>query len=228
MSMRSTSPGVAVIADIVGSRSLDDRAAAQRAIDEAVLRVEADLPVATRALLPTVGDELQGTYATVADAMASLLLLRLALPNGIECRYGIGVGALGEVPSRAGALAEGPGWWAAREAIDTVHALQARTIAGARSWIAMAPGVDEPPTGLANAYLLARDQLVSAMTARTRRLAYGRLLGVTQRDLAASEGITQSAVSQALASAGVGALVEGFRQLRAEPVAAASDPSSTS
>lgn len=208
-----SSRGVAVIADIVGSRALVDRAAAQRAIDDAVLRVENDLPLARRALLPTVGDELQGVYDRLDDAMASLLLLRLALPDGVECRYGLGVGALGEVPSRAGALAEGPGWWAARDAVDHVHALQARSIPAARTWI-VAAGADDEPVALANAYLLARDQIVGGMTARTRHLAYGRLLGRTQADLAREERITQSAVSQALASAGVGALAEGFRALQ--------------
>ena len=43
---------VAVIADIVGSRTLDDRAAAQRAIDAVIERVERDAPLATRPLLP--------------------------------------------------------------------------------------------------------------------------------------------------------------------------------
>lgn len=209
--------GVAVIADIVGSRSLADRSGAQRAIDDAVLRVEQALPLAQRALFPIVGDELQGVYPTLADAMASLLLLRLALPDGVECRYGLGVGALGEVPSRAGALAEGPGWWAARAAIDIVHDHQARRIRGARTWAVAAEAGDEASVGLANAYLLARDQLVSGMTERTRRLAYGRLLGTTQAELARDEGITQSAVSQALATAGVESLVEGFRQLRGMP-----------
>ncbi|MCT9001913.1 SatD family protein [Microbacterium memoriense] len=205
---------VAVIADIVGSRTLADRAAAQSVIDDAVLKVERDFPCAERPLQPTVGDELQGVYPTVAAAMSGLLLLRLALPDGIECRYGIGVGATSEVPSRVGALAEGPGWWAAREAIDMVHARQSRAVRGARTWIVAAGGADDHGTHLANAYLLARDQLVSDMSERTRRLTYGRLLGRTQGDLARAEGITQSAVSQALATAGAGALVEGFAQVR--------------
>ncbi len=207
---------VAVIADIVGSRTLPDRAAAQRALDEAVVRVEREWPMAQRMLQPIVGDELQGVYPTLNAAMAHLLLLRLALPDGVDCRYGIGVGALSEVPSRIGALAEGPGWWAAREAIEDVHGKQARTIPGARTWVAAAAGEDAAPVGLANAYLLARDQLVSDMSERTRRLAYGRLRGVTQRALADAEAITQSAVSQALAAAGVGALAEGFRRLLPE------------
>lgn len=202
-----------VIADIVGSRTLADRAGAQREIDAAVVRVEADLPLAVRALEPVVGDELQGVYPSLDAAMAALLLLRLALPEGVECRYGIGLGATSDVPSRRGALADGPAWWAAREAIEHIHALQSRSVPGARTWVAAA-GEHPDAVGLANAYLLARDHLVSAMSERTRRLSYGRLLGRTQAQLAAHEGITQSAVSQALASAGVGALVAGFAQLR--------------
>ena len=214
---------VAVIADIVGSRSLPDRVGAQRALDDAILQVERDLPSATVPLRPVLGDELQGTYPDASSAMASLLLLRLALPDGIDCRYGIGLGAMTTVPSRVGDLAEGPAWWAAREAIEFIHDKQSRAVPAARTWIVAAPGaadaqvaerIDGAAIAYANAYLLARDQLVARMTARTRRLAYGRLLGRTQAELAEAEQITQSAVSQALASAGVGALAEGFAQLR--------------
>jgi len=205
---------VAVIADIVGSRTLPDRAAGQAAVEQAIARVEDDLPLAERPLTATVGDELQGEYPSLDAALAALLLLRLALPHGIDCRFGVGVGALGEVPSRAGVLAEGPGWWAAREAIDTIHAKQARAIPGARTWVVVDAQDTTTDVRVVNAYLLARDQLVSAMNERTRRLAYGRLLGATQAELAREEGITQSAVSQSLATAGVAALVEGFVQLR--------------
>jgi hypothetical protein len=204
---------VAVIADIVGSRAASDRAAIQRDIDETIVRVERDHPLAEQALRPVVGDELQGTYPTLEAAMASLLLVRLALPDGVECRYGIGVGAMGLVPSRSGDLPEGPGWWAAREAIESVAADQRRAIPGARTRVSAAEGEDTRPVHLANAYLFARDQLVGEMTGRARRLAYGRIGGQTQAQLAEEEGISQSAVSQALASAGVAALIEGFRQL---------------
>lgn len=206
---------VAVIADIVGSRSLPDRAAAQRALEETIARVERDVPLAERPLTATVGDELQGVYPSLDAAMAALLLVRLALPDDLDCRFGIGIGAHRDVPSRVGTLAEGPGWWAAREAIDAIHAAQARTIPGARTWVVADAGA-AMDVRIANAYLLARDHLVTAMTARTRRLAYGRMLGATQSELAAAEGITQSAVSQALGAAGVAALVEGYAQLRAD------------
>lgn len=209
---------VAVIADIVGSRELDDRAGAQRAIVDAVARVEADAPMAAAPLTAVVGDEFQGEFPTIGAATASLLLLRLQLPDGVDCRFGVGVGDVRPVELGDRTIPEGPAWWAARAAIERVEALQHRAAPLARTWIEAAEGQDATmleTIAVANAYVLSRDQLVSSMSQRTRRLTYGRCLGRSQRDLAAHEGITQSAVSQALASAGSSAVVEGFLALRA-------------
>lgn len=209
---------VAVTADIIGSRRLDDRVDAQRVFDEVIARVEADLPLATRPLTPTVGDEQQAVYPSLDAALASLLLIRLALPDGIEFRFGIGLGEVDRIPSSASpeGIPEGPGWWAARAAIEHLHGLQKRAAPQARSWIVAHESVDDAESASvngANAYLLARDELVGAMSQRVRRLTYGRCLGRTQRELATDEGITQSAVSQGLATAGASAVVEGFRLL---------------
>ncbi|MFT4306005.1 MAG: SatD family protein [Microbacterium sp.] len=203
----------AVIADIVGSRELADRAASQRDLDAAVVRAHADLPVALRPLVPTVGDELQGVYPDLDAALAAILLLRLALPEGVDCRFGVGVGETGSVPSAFGDISEGSAWWAAREAIDALHAKQVRALPTARTWVAAAESPTPDAVRLANAYAWVRDELVTAMSERTRRLVYGRCLGRAQRELAAAEGVTQSAVSQALAAAGASAVVAGFRLL---------------
>lgn len=209
---------VAVTADIIGSRGLRDRTGAQRAFDEAISRVEQDLPVATQGLRPTVGDEQQAVYPTLEAAVGAILLLRLTLPDGVEFRYGIGIGDVGRIPSSASAegIPDGPGWWAARTAIEHVETLQKRAAPQARSWIVAHESVGEQHAETvrwANAHLLARDEIVGAMSERVRRLTYGRCLSRTQRELAADEGITQSAVSQALASAGSAAVVEGFLAL---------------
>ena len=207
----------AVIADIVGSRRLPDRAAAQRELDAAIARVEKEFPLATQPLRPVAGDEQQALYPHLESALASTLLLRLALPPGIDLRFGIGIGDVDTLPSPGGEeIPEGPGWWAAREAIERVHALQKRNAPSARTWVAVADGEAERMSAIArmaNAYLLSRDQIVGAMTDRARRLTYGRLGERTQQQLAAAEGITQSAVSQALAAAGAGSLVEGYTAL---------------
>ncbi|OZD55537.1 hypothetical protein CH252_06670 [Rhodococcus sp. 06-1477-1B] len=208
----------AVIADIVASRRLDDRAGAQRAIADAVATVQSDLPLATAPLAAVVGDELQGEYDALSSALASLLLLRLALPDDVDCRFGIGVGDVRPIQLADRTVPEGPAWWAAREAIDHIERLQQRAAPLARTWIVLAEGQDATMTetiALARAYALSRDQLVSAMSERSRRLTYGRCVGRSQRELADAEGISQSAVSQALATAGAASLVEGFAALTA-------------
>ncbi|MDQ1083551.1 MULTISPECIES: SatD family protein [Microbacterium] len=207
---------IVVIADIVASRRLDDRAEAQHRLAGAIAQVDADLPIATQSLTATVGDELQGEYARLDDALASLLLLRLALPGDIDCRFGVGVGEVRPIALDDRTVPEGPAWWAARTAVEAVEQMQQRAAPFARTWIAAAEGEDAAmvdTVAVANAYLLTRDQLVSAMSERTRRLTAGRCLGRSQRELAESEGISQSAVSQALASAGSAAIVEGFAVL---------------
>jgi hypothetical protein len=207
---------VAMTVDIVGSRRLPDRDVAQRALDDAITRVERDLPVAERPLRPTVGDELQGIFPTLDAALATSLLVQLALPDTVECRFGLGIGETGLVASSSGDIPDGPGWWAARAAIEHVHALEQRRVPSARTWVVAHEGemdAAHEAARRADAYLLARDQLVGAMSERVRRLTYGRCFGVTQRELAAQEGITQSAVSQLLAASGSAAVVEGFRLL---------------
>ncbi len=210
---------IAVLADIVGSRALDDREAAQRTFDQTIADVEADLPLAEQALTPTVGDEQQGLYRDLESALISLLMIQLRLPDGLAFRFGIGVGEVRAVASVHAELADGPGWYAARAAIETVHAREGRAIPRTRTWIVGAPGQDEvmeSTIAAANAYLLVRDELVGAMSERERRLTYGRLVGRSQRDLAADEGITQPSVSKSLRTAGSAAVIEGVAALRGE------------
>lgn len=210
---------VAVLADIVGSRRLPDRVAAQRVLDEVIATVERELPASLQPihpLRPTTGDEQQAVFATLEAALAFILQLQLTLPDGLEFRFGIGIGPIGAVASSSGDLMDGPGWWAARAAIDVVHAKQQRTIPSTRSWIVGAPEEDvtmHAIVAFANAYLLTRDELVGAMNERARRLTSGRLRGLTQRELAHAEGITQPAVSQALSSAGAASIIEGYRAI---------------
>jgi len=208
---------IAVLADIVGSRKLRDRAAAQRVIDETVAIVERQYPAATVPLTPTVGDELQSVYSDLGAALTSLLLLQLALPDPVQLRFGIGIGDVHAIESTHATLSDGPGWWAARAAIDVVHTKQQRDVPRARTWIVPAPGQDEvvaTTIDASNAYLLARDELVGAMNERERRLTFGRMSGKTQQELAEQEHITQPSVSKSLRRVGAAALIEGMEQLK--------------
>lgn len=198
-----------VIGDVVGSRALKDRARAQRAIMDALTSVARSIRPAQR-LEPTFGDEIQGGFETVADATLATLLIRLELhrlafpspetnthtepsPELVVMRFGIGKGdvrvfELESQPIRQ----DGPGWHAAREAIDALGKKSGARYVGPA-------GAGWPEPAAVNAFLVARDGLVDTLNHRQRRMLLSALHGETQKAVAAREGISESAVSQAFA-----------------------------
>src|SRR6478736_1491166 len=116
----SSPPRATLIGDIVGSRRVADRGAAHLALNSALR------DVASSAIDPpafTVGDEFQGSYPTVGAAIDAALKLRLAVAPGIDVRFGIGWGAVTMLDAKA-RIQDGPGWWAAREAIEWTASAQ--------------------------------------------------------------------------------------------------------
>lgn len=201
----SPSQTVALIGDLVASRQATSRAVAQERLIDA-LAAAAELVPSEQRPAPTIGDEFQSTHATVHDALLTALVVRLALPEEMDARVGIGVGAF-EVVGRSeyGLTQDGPAWWNARDAIGEVEQRVARQ-SGLRTWV--------HEGGTVNAYLMARDQVVSGFDGRQRRLTLGLLQGRTQRELAAAEGISASAVSQSLRRSGALAVVDGVELVR--------------
>jgi len=222
----TTLHAIAVIVDISKSRTHADRSTLQTQIQDAFGRVNEILPGLQR-LEPTFGDEFQAVYADVPTALRATLLARLQLPDGVDCRFGLGEGELRTVGAGvAGAVQDGSAWWSARRAIDEAREHQYSKLGFVRTWFrrdgsagsgsgsgsGVAAGGAQRPSAheaLVNAYLLARDQILATMTPRARRLLLGQLRGATQAQLAAQEGITQSAVSQSLSRSGANALVAG-------------------
>ena len=204
---------VALIGDLIGSR----RSPSRRELQEhllAALATTNDLNPAAQLLEPTVGDEFQGVYADVASAVRASLVVRLALPEEVDCRCGIGVGSLEIVgESEYGLTQDGPAWWAARDAIVEAKRREKGQFKRLRTWFvahdAEGGGAGERlDADLVNALLLCRDDLVSRLDGRQRRLVLGVLRGTTQKALATTEGISPSAVSQSLHRAGAFALLD--------------------
>ncbi|GAA4820784.1 SatD family protein [Nocardioides caeni] len=209
-----------VIGDLVDSRRLPDRAAAQERLGDVLVSVNDDLaehplhPPMSQPLHATIGDEFQGGADDLATALLAGLLVRLRLLPAIDVRCGFGHGEITvHDATRRPLLQDGPGWWAARAAVEELG--RRRT---ARSWYdAGEPsGTSDPvaagQVGQINAFLLARDGLVDRLNDRGRRLLDGLLCGLTQRELARREGISEGAVSQQVAR-GVGAVREAHRML---------------
>ncbi|MEO6471860.1 MAG: SatD family protein [Aeromicrobium sp.] len=206
--------GITLIGDVVGSRTHPDRSAMQTALVAVLDRVNAEIE-AVQPLVPTIGDEFQAVYRDVASAVNATLRIRLSLPEGLDCRFGLGAGAYADVgTSPYGVMQDGPAWWSARDAIVIAKNREHRKNGTLRTWFCIAEpmstgGQDAsmPAPEVINALVLCRDHLVTGMNARQRRLLLGMLEGKTQAVLATAEGVSPSAVSQALHSSGAYAVL---------------------
>lgn len=199
-----------VIGDLIGSRVSGDRRALHARFERALDEVNEQLSPPTPMRI-TVGDEYQGVFASLGDALTASLAVRLALlPEG-DIRHGIGRGEV-QVLGTSPRVEDGPGWWAARAAIERVQEAEGkaatRTLRTAYvadlSSTGAGPASDEP---LVNASLLLRDELVTGLSERSLSVLRGLLAGQTQRDLADELGISPSAVSQRVRADGLGTIL---------------------
>ena len=195
-----------LIGDVVASRKADDRAVLHEQLSDLLARVN-DICAPTTPLRITVGDEFQGSFATVGEALQASLRLRLGLLPGHDVRHGVGWGDV-RVLQEQPRVEDGPGWWVARDAIHQVQQAQEHPATRfRRTAYSVEEGVSGPDPDLVDAVLLMRDAAVGALSARSVSILRGLLAGQTQRDLAEALGISPSAVSQRVRSDGLTALV---------------------
>jgi hypothetical protein len=205
-----------VIGDLVLSTEASDRAGLQTVLAGAVA-VANEHCSPTYPLTPTAGDEFQGAFARPVDALRATVLVRASMSVPHDVRFGVGVGKVYPVGDGGGGfpLQDGPGWWAARDAIAFVASggFRRGVPQTLRTWVGVAaPGMKrerrpvdrlrsvehaaDPEVRALNAYLATRDHLVSQMDDRDRRILRDLLLGGTITRTAEREGISVSAVSQ--------------------------------
>jgi hypothetical protein len=192
-----------LIGDVVGSRTFADRAGAHRLLNKALRGVAKD------AIDPpafTVGDEFQGAFASVGLAIAAALSLRLSVAPDIDVRFGIGWGTVTMLDETAG-IQDGPGWWAAREAIEwTASAQRQPGLALVRTSYRVNDD-GRADMDAVNAALFCRDHLLGSLDDRSTRIVKALLDNQTKKDIAASEGISPSAVSQRASRDGLDLIV---------------------
>jgi DNA-binding transcriptional LysR family regulator len=208
-----TDASVTVIGDLVGSRRIADRSAVHARFERAVAAINEEYapPVPLRIGL---GDEFQGIFASLGDAIGATLRLRMALLPEVDVRQGIGWGTV-EVLSEEPRVEDGPGWWAARAAIETVEDYERRaTLRAVRTAYVAAEGEPGPAPGLVNAALMSRDVVVSGLSERSMSVLGGLMEGRRQQDIADELGISPSAVSQRVRSEGLGVVLAADELLR--------------
>lgn len=202
-----------LLGDIVGSRHAADRSAAHRALNQVLHSVAGG---AIDAPAFTVGDEFQGSYPTVGEAIEAALTIRLAVAPGIDVRFGIGWGAVTVLDPAAG-IQDGPGWWAAREAIEWTAAAQRQPgLALVRTSFRAGDDARRDVEAI-NAALLCRDHLIGSLDDRSLRIVKGLLNNLAKKDIAAAEGVSASAVSQRAGRDGLDLIAVASRYLRSVP-----------
>ena len=213
MKVGASSRCATLIGDVVGSRRVADRTVSHKVLNRALR------DVAAGAIDPpafTVGDEFQGSYPTVGEAIDASLSLRLAVTPDIDIRFGIGWGAVMVLDAEAG-IQDGPGWWAAREAIEwTASAQRQPGLALVRTSFRSEKNARQDVDAI-NAALMCRDHLLGSLDDRSLRILKGMLTNQTKKDIAASEEISASAVSQRAGRDGLDLMVQASQYLRSVP-----------
>lgn len=204
-----------LIGDVVGSRRTRDRIDLHARLEQVITAVNEMLnPVAP--LRITVGDEYQGAFHTVAQAVRATTRIRLAMLPDYDVRHGLGWGEVTVLRSDP-RVEDGPGWWSARDAIHAVEEAAERAPSRWRRTAYRSAADTGPDQAWIESTLVLADALLGALTDRSVAVLDGLLTGRTQREIAASLGITPSAVSQRVRADGLDALVTVDRLLDRAP-----------
>ncbi len=207
----------AVLGDFVGSRRAGDRQALQRRLLDAFARVAASTaPVQPFAF--TIGDEFQAIFDSIPRALRGILELRFELAEVGQVRFGLGWGAI-PVSDRAAAPfgQDGPGWWAARNALDAVAASEKRRRRPTETRLGFEAALPLAESRWIQGLTVALDTIVSTMDERDQAIALGLLRGATQSEIAEGFDVTQSAIAQRSVRNGPYAVVEILKLLDEEP-----------
>jgi hypothetical protein len=203
---------VTVLGDLVRSRAAVDR----RAVHKKVLASLADVNrmIAARSpLRVTVGDEFQGVYARLGEALAASFMLRVDLAPDIDVRFGIARGSVEDLDLEHG-IQDGSAWWAAREAIERTEAKASRSATRTARTGYLAPGDESGAVLPVQAALDCLDYMVGSLSDTSLTILEGLMNGRSQQDIAQELGVSASAVSQRVHRDGIGVILEAVRGLR--------------
>lgn len=176
----------ALIGDVVASRESPDRAALQErllaVLEELSGRHSGELAV-------TLGDEFQGRYPTLTEALAVSWELHVRCLPFARLRLGLGWGEILVESTGPGPFGQdGPAWWNARDAIEEL----AGTSHPSRTLVRTGTDWDE----LLNAYLTLRDSHLDDLDATDGAILVALAEGETQRAIADRLGLHESSVSR--------------------------------
>lgn len=213
--MKPTSSVVALIGDLVDSRKSPDRQALHTRLDGVLGVVNRRLDPIEPAVI-TVGDEFQGVYRSVGDALTASFWIRLSLFPAGDVRFGVGRGEVRTLDTTRGIL-DGSAFWRARDAIEVAEARAGR--ARTRTSRTAVHSPDDPPHQVATlqATLDCLDFMIGSLSSSSHDILEGLMNGHTQLEIAERAGISPSAVSQRLRRDGLGVALDTMTTLGSLP-----------
>jgi SatD family (SatD) len=204
-----------VLGDVVDSRHHDDRQGLHDALTEVLAAVHERCPT-DHPLALTVGDEFQGSYPTLGAAFEAVLATRALAAPLVDLRFGVGRGEVTVLDPGTG-IQDGPGWWAAREAIDHVKARAPETgWSTLRCTYRAAEGGPDLPAAV-NAALLCQDLVLGSWDSTDWSILRGLMEQRTQAEIAGDLGVSRQAVQQRRKSAGTPMLLQAAQWLAGLP-----------
>jgi hypothetical protein len=205
----------AVIGDVVGSRQAASRSRLQSRLDQALASINVSMkPI--QPMTPTIGDEFQGMFATIEEAIEASFRLRVQLMTKVDVRIGIGWGTLRTEDRRRTPFGQdGPCWWRAREALqELARTERAHQEPHSLRTVCRTGGRDEAGY---NAILVLRDQLLSAIDDHDATILRMLIDGASQQDAAERLGLNKSSISRRMQSHGLAAILRARDHLSPAP-----------
>jgi DNA-binding CsgD family transcriptional regulator len=197
---QSRSKYLAIIGDVVKSRELQARGEFQQRLRSSLSRVNDEFsPFIASDFVVTIGDEFQGLLKSVEKISQILALIRAEI-HPIEQRVGIGIGGLDTALEPTAIGMDGPCFHRARDAIDRAKVTET--------------SIEVETTNFDDAfriYAILYSSLRRQWTTRQRQVFDLAMMGLPGKDIAKQLGISPSAVSQHLRSAGANAIFEATR-----------------
>ena len=186
----------AVLGDVVRSRSYPDQQTLFETLRTELRWVSEQFTTAAllQPLTMTIGDEFQGVFVDLVSALRAILMAQLRLAGSVTLRFGVGHGSVETSPAVELPQGQsGTAWWAARNAIDSVKALE-----GDKDAYRSCAFQDAVP-GSANAveaFLVLRDRILHDMNEKDLAIALGLTMGRPQKEIARELGIDPAAVTR--------------------------------
>lgn len=201
-----------VIGDVVGSRKAPRQRELLAELRDAIEWVNAEVP-SPLPLRPSVGDEIQGAYHGVVDALRASLLVRLRLLGSMEVRWGFGWGEVDLSKADQAPIGQsGSGWWRAREAIERAARRPRSRRWPASACSSMVSGQPEIDAWI-DALLICRDEVFAGLDATDARITLALFAGESQVALSGQLGLAQSTISARQKRRGASALYQAQNAL---------------